>query len=638
MAGKAGGGGQKTPEKPKTGLKRVIGSKTILLLTINAILSTGIYFLPAIGVEIAGPASLMSWAIMSVIAVFMAMYFAELVSMYPKAGGFYEFAKNAFGEFHSFIIGWTTWIVANITISMLIVGGLYYLLPHGSMTTYIFISLLIIVIFNYINYRGISLSVKMLLFFAFMTISFLLLFILSGIIRIEPANFSPFLILPLSPIFLACFFISETFFGWESAIFLSEETKNAEKIIPKALVISTIIIAVLAISLTIVSLGVTGMLFAHSPTPLYSLSEILFGSVWGQLLAAAIFIPIIGSVAAWIVTTPRLLYAMSRDRLFIPGFEKIHKKHGIPHNAIIFQAVVTFIITLIAFANYRLLLQLLMPLVLILYAYIMFCVVKLRMIKPDAVRHFRAPLGKIGPSVIAAFCIFLLTLWLFTTGSFMLFAFCLSLIVIGAPLYIVVKLQNRVFAEKFFDRISFIYDKTLPLWYGKEEEYRVIMGAQIKHGDKVLDYGCGTGANLKQLLRLVGSRGTVVAVDIAEKYLKRCVRRVERLSGLPNIVMIKEVKRETPFESRTFDSVISVGIMSLKPEPLKYLKYLHTILKRGGRISLLDFGRSMIFPAPAHMGSARALRDILLEAGFRDISVSRKRKLGTAYYFITGKK
>ncbi len=620
------------------GLKRVLGFKTILLLTLNTILGTGIYFLPALGIQHAGPASLISWAIISVIAIFIAMYFAELVSMYPKAGGVYEFAKNAFGEFHSFIIGWLSWLVANIAISMLIIGGLYYLIPNGGIAVYLPLAIGIIVFFNYINYRGISLSAKMLMIFAFITILFPLMFLIPGAPRIDPGNFFPMVLIPFSPILLACFFMIETFFGWESTTFLSEETKDPEKIMPKALILSTVIVAVFAISLTIVSLGVVGPVFGSYSTPLYSLSEILFGGMWGRVLAAAILIPMLGSAAGWIVTTPRLLHAMSRDRLFIPGFEKIHERHGVPHNAIIFQAFVTCIITIIGLANYRVLLVLLLPLALILYTYTMFCVVKLRKTRPNAPRHFRAPLGRVGPVIIAAFLMFLLLLWVFTAGAYMITIFGLSLIVIGAPLYILVKMRNRKFAERFYNRISFIYDKTLPLWYGRGEEQQVIFGAQIRKGDKILDYGCGTGANLKELVRIVGDRGTVVAVDIAEKQLKRCVKKVERLSGLPNVVIIREVEKETPFESNTFDSIISVAVLSLKTEPEKYLTYLHKILKRGGRLSMLDFGRSLIFPAPAHMGSAESLRNLVSEAGFRDVSVKQKRKLGSKYYFITGRK
>ena len=62
--------------------------------------------------------------------VFLATsFYLKNTEIKPKAGGTYEFVKQAFGEVPSFFVGWLSWIIANITTSMLIVGGIYYLLP-----------------------------------------------------------------------------------------------------------------------------------------------------------------------------------------------------------------------------------------------------------------------------------------------------------------------------------------------------------------------------------------------------------------------------------------------------------------------------------------------------------------------------
>src|SRR3989338_2367873 len=97
-------------------LKQSIGKKTLLMLTLNAILGTGIFFLPALGAAYSGTSSIISWGVMSIIAIMISLYFAELVSMFPKAGGAYEFVKHAFGKTTGFVFGWLSWIVANITI------------------------------------------------------------------------------------------------------------------------------------------------------------------------------------------------------------------------------------------------------------------------------------------------------------------------------------------------------------------------------------------------------------------------------------------------------------------------------------------------------------------------------------------
>ena len=91
-------------------LKRTIGNKALLFITINAIIGTGIFFLPAIGALYAGPASLISWMIMSLLALGISLYFAELGSLFPEAGGVYYYTKKAFGDFWSFVFGWISWL------------------------------------------------------------------------------------------------------------------------------------------------------------------------------------------------------------------------------------------------------------------------------------------------------------------------------------------------------------------------------------------------------------------------------------------------------------------------------------------------------------------------------------------------
>jgi len=112
-------------------LKKVLNFPILLLIVINSIMGTGIYFLPAVGAKYSGPMSIISWAIMSVIAIYIAMCFGELVSMFPKAGGVYEYSKQAYGRFTSFLVGWITLIAGNVTIAMLIVGAIQYLLPYN---------------------------------------------------------------------------------------------------------------------------------------------------------------------------------------------------------------------------------------------------------------------------------------------------------------------------------------------------------------------------------------------------------------------------------------------------------------------------------------------------------------------------
>src|SRR3989338_5869355 len=110
-------------------LKRVLGFWSILSLAIASILGTGLFFGAAIGSSHSGNASILAWAILSILAVYISMHFAELASMYPKAGGIYEFSKHTYSRFFSFLMGWTAWIVGNLSTALLVVAAIDYLIP-----------------------------------------------------------------------------------------------------------------------------------------------------------------------------------------------------------------------------------------------------------------------------------------------------------------------------------------------------------------------------------------------------------------------------------------------------------------------------------------------------------------------------
>ena len=225
-----------------TKLKKVLSYPAILLITINSIMGTGIFFLPAVGAGAAGPASLISWIILSFISVYIAMCFGELSSMFPKSGGIYEFCKQAYGRFFSFIIGWMTVIAGNVTIAMLVVGGVQYLIPLSAIWMKIGLSLLMVFLFNYIAFRGMKTSAIMLVIFAFITLAALFGLLIPGIFKFNIGNFKPFFVFPASSLILTIFLIAETFFGWETATFLAEETKDGQRVMPKAFLNSSCVL------------------------------------------------------------------------------------------------------------------------------------------------------------------------------------------------------------------------------------------------------------------------------------------------------------------------------------------------------------------------------------------------------------
>src|SRR5258706_8400537 len=75
-------------------------------LSIGAVLGTGVVALPALGAQIAGPASLLAWVALVALSVPLATTFAALGARYPDAGGVSTYVRRAFGDRAATVVGW----------------------------------------------------------------------------------------------------------------------------------------------------------------------------------------------------------------------------------------------------------------------------------------------------------------------------------------------------------------------------------------------------------------------------------------------------------------------------------------------------------------------------------------------------
>lgn len=612
--------------------KNRLGMKTLILLTLNAILGTGIFFLPAIGASYAGTASLFSWIIISVASILFSMYFAELVSMFPRSGGAYEYMKESFGEVPSFLIGWTSWIICNITIAMLMLGSFMYLMPQAGPVVYILLTIVFVVIFSYINFRGINYSAKLLIFFGIVTISTIVAIILPGFsttsIKLEYS-------VPLSAIFLATYYISENFFGLETTAYLVEEAHNPRKSVPKAMVWSTIIIAALTILLVIAVLGFPELnTLISQNSPLSYMIERTMGSTLGSIFSILIFIPLIGTAAGWIISSPRLLYAMARDKVLPHCFQKIHKKHKTPYNAIALQAVVIVIVSIVSLGSFKTVLGLLIPLVIIMYSAMLVCFIKLRKTHPGK-RHYKAPFGKYGAASLIVFYVGLLLLWLVQPGSLEISIMGVIFILIGIPLYMIIKLSTDThFVEGFYDRISWLWDRSFRIWYDSKEAKNVINKIEFKKGMTILDFGCGSGITTLELAKKIRQEGTIVAVDISEKQLENAYRKINHSMKISNVVFIKESHLDLKIK---FDALTMVGVVEHMNNPKKDIRKIFSTLKKGATFSIMSFGSTMGIPAPEFLADKKELKNFFKSIGV-DVEIKSEKKKLTEYVYMWGKK
>lgn len=624
-------------------LKRALGFWTILALAVANIMGTGMFFGASVAASYSGNASIVAWAALTLIAVYISTFFGELVAMFPSAGGVYEYSKQAYTRFISFMMGWLAWLVGNISVALLVLAAVNYIIPATD-EPYLKLAIcaLMVIALNLVAFFGIEASGFILILLAGTSIGIVLSVVFPGSQYMDINNLKPLFTHGYLPIFVTIFFIAENFFGWEGSTYLAEETKNPEKIIPLALIIGTVIVGILSVSVSIVSLGVfPWQELAKLNAPLSAVFGVMFGESSTMIINIGVFVALIGSAAGGVVGLPRLILALARDKLFIEQLSHVHHKFNTPYKAIIFQTVVSLIVLVIASGNYKLLLSLLLPMGMVMYIFTIFSVAVLRLKKPHIERSFKVPFAYLGSVLIILFLISLVVAWSFTEPEALkIILLGGSFITIGIPIYLlltfyynpdaIVQVNNTLaYLTLFTER--FILPKSV-----RKEIIKLLGYIQNK---TILEFGCSVGTLTLELAEHVKPNGRVFATDLSERDLLITKKRLIK-KGHMHVTVIydqHQINRVHP-DIPQVDSIVSIGMMGYLQDVKKVLREMRELIPYGGRIVFVDYVDFFKFiPNVDWLSSDKKIANMFSECGF-SVYVERKKGLLWNYVFVYGMK
>jgi basic amino acid/polyamine antiporter, APA family len=633
-------------------LKKSLGFPAVFALIVTSMIGTSLFYGVVHGAELAGTSSLFSWILLGAITIYVAACFGELISMFPISGGVYEFTKQTYGRFTSFLVGWVTWIVANVGSAVLVVAALDFVLPGSGAVTFMgFVfqkatvkfaaAIGIILLFNYITYRGAQASGWLLLAFAAIILTLLVALIVPGFNHFNPSHFSdignvrPLLIL------VSMFFLVESFFGWESASFLAEETKDAERTIPKALIWASATVVLIGILLAVMLFGVFPADTMHGEAnPVIDLANLIFPAAVPWIIAG-VFLTFIGGVISNVVSSPRLLFALARDKLFIEQCTRIHPKYGTPVNAIIFQTVITIVAVVVAFGEYKFLLSILVPLALMMYALVLLCVPLLRKSRPHHPRPFKVWWGQTGPVLVALFYVGIIVSWFYAElpSSISVVTLIIGFVALSFPIYLfltmvynpdaIISINNSAARLNYFLE-DVLFPKSI------RQEILDLFRGHLR-GKEVLEFGAGVGTFTMHLAEEVGANGKVIAVDLSRSNLDILEGRAKEKGHLQVHVIHDEhqVNRVHP-DIKHVDVIYSIGFLGYVQDLRKVLQEMHIILDHGGRICFVEYTNFFkVLPDPAIVADLRVLESTFREAGFA-VSVTKRKGLLWNYLIISG--
>ena len=165
-------------------LKGGLGLFDVMNLVIGAIVGADIYIAAAFGAGYLGPASLIAWIIAGVMAIIIALSFAECSSILPRVGGPYAYVREAFGDFWGFLTGWSLIIAewsAIAVFPLAFVAYLTYFYHDMPQSIQILIKVLFVLFLTFINLLGARQGGKLNDILTILKIAPILLFTIIGI-------------------------------------------------------------------------------------------------------------------------------------------------------------------------------------------------------------------------------------------------------------------------------------------------------------------------------------------------------------------------------------------------------------------------------------------------------------------------
>ncbi len=361
--GISGGGQQK--------LVRHIGSWGMLLTGLTGIIGSGWLFASLYAVQIAGPAAIISWLIGCLLALTLAIIYAELGALIPEAGALARIPHVALGPLGGFLSGWLCWIAYVAMVSIEVTAVIEYAANYATWLTVtqgddrvltaegIAVAAVLIAIFTVINIAGVKWMVRSSIVITIWKVAVpALVAVVLIVVGFQAENFTEyggFAPYGINGILGAVSSggIIFSFVGFRAVIDLAGEARRPERTVPLALIGSVVVCLIIYLLLQVALIGAVpaehladgwaGVVENFAAGPFAGLA-LLLGLQWAALLifADAIISPG-GTALAYVGSSGRINYSMAKTGLFPAFFAKLNR-FKVPAWAIVVNSAIGILI------------------------------------------------------------------------------------------------------------------------------------------------------------------------------------------------------------------------------------------------------------------------------------------------------
>ena len=388
----------------KPGLLRILGIGFGIAVIFGGTVGVGILRLPgAVAAQLGNYwLILLAWVIGGVYALLGSISVTELAAMLPQAGGFYVYARRAFGSFAGFAAGWGDWLNNCAVLAYASITAAEYLgqlwpgawLQHHQTA----VGLAILAMFTVLQWMGVRSGSGAQKLTSSLTAAALLALVFASFLH---HGKSPGAVEAATPIHLPAGFLAGlgilvvalrsvivTYDGWYEAIYFTEEDVDPARNLPRIMIggVTVVIAMYLLINLALLHVLTIPQL-AASRLPAADAAHIIFGNASGRLIVALSLLTLLSLINSVLLGATRIIFAISRDGLFASGVASV-SAGGTPRFALLITSVAAML--LVATATFDRIIAIAAIFFVANYAASYAALLVLRRTAPELPRPFRA--------------------------------------------------------------------------------------------------------------------------------------------------------------------------------------------------------------------------------------------------------
>lgn len=464
-------------EQAKKELIRGLGVTAATMIVAGSMIGSGIYRKPAtMAGQLLSPELLIGiWILAGLITFIGALVNAEIAGLFKSTGGQYIYFREMYGDFTAYLYGWSVLAVIQtgsqaaiayvfaeylgyffqfpeapqfmkeIIVYMPFVGDIRPFAEFGTKL----VAIACLLFLTGVNYVGVVFGgiVQTIVTFikigSIILLSFIIIFFADGSFsnvytgfELAPEltnNFLPMIGLALAGAFWA-------YDGWNNVTYVAGEVKDAQRNVPRALLLGTLITMGVYILINLAYLYVLPIdEMKDSPLVAASAADKIFGATGASIIAISVIVSTFGALNGSILATARVQFAMARTNLFFESLGRIHPKFATPHISLLVQGLWSAVLVLsgsfdtisdyVIFAAW------------LFYMLGAYGVIILRKKMPDAPRRYKVWGYPYTPLLFVAFSFFFLLNSLVSDTENA--AMGLMLILMGLPIYFYRKYKTK---------------------------------------------------------------------------------------------------------------------------------------------------------------------------------------------------